>query len=309
MIRTLVLTTALATTVVALPLAPGSVSPTLAASHSAGEDATAGDGPMREIPQGVILATSVIGMPTFLKGDEAAAGPIGRLVDAIVGLDGTIRGVVIRTPGGRALAVPAERLEQGRIAGAPVLFIDITRQQADDAPDLSEQLPGGGNTGTTVGGTDPTGTDSGENGTGTAARPGTDGEPMDMESDAAADDGTADEQTGVTGTTIDGTDATGADSGENGTGTEGRAGTDGEPMDMGDGASGDGTTDDGEADDATAGEQTGVTGTTIDGTDATGADSGENGTGTAARAGTDGEPLDMDGEEMDGEETDNSTSN
>ena len=212
--------------------------------------------PLREIPQNVILATTIIGMPTFIKDEDVTAGPIGALADAIVGLDGTIQGVVIRTRQGRALAVPASLLEQGRVAGRPILIVNITREQAEQAPDVSGQLPQSsgaaageqpGVTGTTTDGTDATGADSGADGTGTQGRAGTDGQPMDNGStdsgsmgSGSTDEGTdttgatAGEQSGVTGTTTDGTDATGADSGADGTGTQGRAGTDGQPVNGGD---------------------------------------------------------------------------
>ena len=245
--------------------------PLIAASGMTPAMAQSSDGPLTEIPQGVILATSIIGMPTFIEGEAATAGPIGSLADAIVSTDGQIVGVVVRTRAGRALAVPASLLRQGRIGGAPVLVIDITREQAEGAPDVSGQLPA------------QEGSQEGSQGT---------------------DGATVGERSGVTGTTIDGTDATGADTGENGTGTTGRAGTDGTAMDAGtDDASMD---DDPSADDgatgATAGEQSGVTGTTIDGTDATGADTSANGTGTAGRAGTDGTAMDAgtDDADMDG---------
>ena len=168
-------------------------------------------GSTMEIGQDVILATSIIGMPTFIKGEEATVGPIGRLVDAVVSLDGQIQGVVIRTGQGRAFAVPADRLEQGRVANRPVLLINISRQDAEQAPDVSQQLPEG----------------------------------QDMNQAAQTGDAEADgTDGGVTGTTIDGTNAAGNDEGSNGTGTEGRAGTDGEAMDsdgLSDASSGSGT--------------------------------------------------------------------
>ena len=47
-----------------------------------------GESTMSEIPQDVIFATSIIGMPTFIKGEEATVGPVGALADAIVLTDG-----------------------------------------------------------------------------------------------------------------------------------------------------------------------------------------------------------------------------
>ena len=238
----------------------------LAMGVSHGALAQSSSGSTMEIGSDVILATSVIGMPTFIKGEEGTVGPIGSLADAIVSLDGMIQGVVIRTPQGRAFAVPADRLEQGRVQDRPVLLINISREDAEQAPDVSSQMPqqsgdGSAQADGSTQGSQSTGTgtsdQSGSSGSSTDSSSGSDSSGTSSSdssssdtsgssdssggtsSDSQSSDGTGattGDQTGVTGTTIDGTNAAGADEGSDGTGTESRAGTDGQPMENSDGS-------------------------------------------------------------------------
>ena len=273
MLRNLLLGTTVA-------LASTSALPVLAQSNSSTEQSQSGT--ISAVPQDVILATSIIGMPTFIKGEEATAGPIGALADALVSLDGQIVGVVVRTPGNSAFIVPADRLEQANISGQPILVIDVTRDEAENAPDVSSQLPqganGSGNAGagsasTTDGGAAAQSGSSAQSGSndGTSSDNTTASDSTNSSSDASSSDGSASSDTSTDGSSTDSSSSGDTSSGDTSSG------------DASSGADASSDSQSGSAD------QTGVTGTTTDGTNAAGADEGSDGTGTEGRAGTDGE--------------------
>ena len=266
MLRNLLLGTTVA-------LASTSALPVLAQSNSSTEQSQSGT--ISAVPQDVILATSIIGMPTFIKGEEATAGPIGTLADALVSLDGQIVGVVVRTPGNSAFIVPADRLEQANIGGQPILVIDVTRDEAENAPDVSSQLPqganGSGNAGAAGATNDSTSSQSGSSAQsglndGTSSDGANGSDSTNSSSDASSSDGSAASDTSTDGSSTDSSSSGDASS-----------------SDASSGADSSSDSQSGSAD------QTGVTGTTTDGTNAAGADEGSDGTGTEGRAGTDGE--------------------
>lgn len=245
--------------------------PALAQSNSTTEQG----GTMSAVPQDTILATSIIGMPTFIKGEETTAGPIGALVDALVSLDGQIVGVVIRTAGNSAFIVPADRLEQASIGGRPILVINVTRDEAENAPDVSSQLPQGqqpqdqqsqGTSGTNNAGTDATSNNAPSSDGGSNA---TNGADSSASSDGSSGSGSTDTS-----------DSTSSDNSSSGNGTSDSSGSS---------SSGTDTSGTDTSDTSGTNGQTGVTGTTTDGTNAAGADEGSDGTGTEGRAGTDGD--------------------